>query len=102
MHDLPPLSVTLAQLQKEGYTEDFNLRESHPADQRAAIQLSPEEFTVDKYFRFEGNSDPNDEAIVYAISARHGNRKGTLVNGYGLSSDAGTDELVRALGQKTA
>ncbi|WP_223650575.1 phosphoribosylpyrophosphate synthetase [Hymenobacter psoromatis] len=100
MHHLPTLFETLAQLKKAGYTEDFNLNKNYLAGQRSAIQLSPEEFVVDQHFRFEGNSDPDDEAIVYAISALHFNLKGTLVNGYGPSSDAGAAELIRALQEK--
>lgn len=102
MHHLPTLSETLARLKQEGYTEDFNLRNRYLAGQRSAIQLSPEEFVVDEHFRFDGNSDPSDEAIVYAISALHFHLKGTLVNGYGPSSDAAADELMRALQEKIA
>jgi hypothetical protein len=39
---------------------------------------------VDKILRFEGMSDPDDNAILYAISTKNG-RKGILVDGYGIS-----------------
>jgi hypothetical protein len=57
---------------------------------------------VDKHYRFEGMSDPGDEAVVYAISSpRHG-VKGTLVNGYGISSEALSAEMVKALQENPA
>ena len=102
MHPLPTLSETLAQLKKEGYTEDFNLNGDFLAGQRSAIQLAPDEFVVDQHFRFEGPPDPADEAVLYAISSAHFNLKGTLVNGYGTSSDEAADHLIRAIRQHAA
>ncbi|MFD2787198.1 phosphoribosylpyrophosphate synthetase [Hymenobacter rubripertinctus] len=101
MHTLPTLSQTLAQLKKAGYTEDFNLHGDYLAGQRSAIRLAPSEFVVDQHFRFEGPSDPADEAVLYAISSARFNLKGTLVNGYGTSSDEATDRLLRAIQQQT-
>ena len=64
------------------------------------MQIHPEEFVVDKHYRFEGASDPADEAIVYAISSTTHNVKGILVNGYGTSSDQLTEGLIDALKEK--
>ena len=97
MHTLTTLSATLTQLKQEGYTEDFNLRSNCLECADDTIQIFPDEFVVDKYFRFEGPSDPADEAVVYAISSAMFHLKGTLVNGYGPSSDPATDALLQAL-----
>ena len=91
------VSEVLNALKKEGYTVDFNLQDNCLICQGNALQLAPNEFQVDRHYRFEGMSDPGDEAIVYAISsARHG-VKGTLVNGYGISSEAMGADMVKAL-----
>ncbi len=42
-------------------------------------------------------TDPSDEMILYAISSPELNLKGTLVNAYGIYSDAVADEMVRKL-----
>lgn len=97
MHTLPTLSETLAQLKVEGYTEDFNLKGDYLAGQRSAIHLAPDEFVVDQHFRFEGPSDPADEAVLYAISSAKFNLKGTLVNGYGVYSDDVADRIMRTI-----
>ena len=104
----PPCTViattTLAEplngLKAAGYTEDFTLDEMYLTGKRSAIRLSPEEFVADQHFRFEGNSDPDDEAVVYAISSAKFTLKGTLVNGYGISSNAAADEISQALLEK--
>jgi len=48
------------------------------------LRLNPEDFIIDKHYRFEGISDPDDEAVVYAISSLKQNLKGVLLNGYSI------------------
>jgi hypothetical protein len=91
------LSETVNGLKKEGYTLDFNARHDCLVCEETRTELSPDEFEIDKVYRFEGPSDPADEAVVYAISSPVHGIKGTLVNGYGISSDAMSSELVKKL-----
>ena len=88
------VTEAVADLQKRGYTADFNFHEKGViAD---TILLTPAEFEIVEYYRFEGDSDPADEAIVYAIESASG-IKGILVNGYGISSDSITNEMAEKL-----
>lgn len=52
---------------------------------------------VTHQFRFEGNSDPADEAIVLGIVCPTVGRKGVLVAGYGASMAPEHVELMHAL-----
>jgi hypothetical protein len=97
MDPMTPLSEIINHLRQEGYTEDFNLKDNCLECQGNVLAVFPDEFVVDKFYRFEGPSDPADEAIVYAISSTKHQLKGTLVNGYGMYSDALTDEMIQAL-----
>ncbi|MDP9047373.1 MAG: phosphoribosylpyrophosphate synthetase [Bacteroidota bacterium] len=87
-------------LRKEGYTVDFNLKGNALACSGTDLQIHPDDFVIDKNYRFEGESDPADEAVVYAISSEKYNLKGVLVNGYGTSSDPLTDDMIKALREK--
>ena len=97
MQTLPTLSETMNQLRKEGYTEDFNLQQNCIECRGGAFQLFADDFIVDKYFRFEGQTDPGDQAILYAISSDKHRLKGVLVNAYGIYSEPVTDDLIRKL-----
>jgi hypothetical protein len=91
------LSGTLDQLRKEGYVEDFNLHQNCLDCPNKRLKIFPGDFKVDKYFRFEGSSNPSDQAILYAISSEHHQLKGVLVNGYGIYSESLTDEMLEKL-----
>ena len=94
---MPTLSETLKVLKAKGYTEDFNLKADCIDCSNGNLRISPSDFHIDQYFRFEGNTDPGDGAIVYAISSEKYGLKGVLVNAYGIYADTLTDEMVAKL-----
>lgn len=91
------LSEAINGLIKLGYTHDFNIKDECVECHRENMALSPVDFQIDHIYRFEGNSDPEYQSILYAISSTKYNVKGTLVNGYGISSDEATSKLVEQL-----
>ena len=97
MPEYTTLSQTMDALRREGYTEDFNLQPDCLECSRNGQKIAPHEFVIDKTFRFEGESNPDDEAVLYAISGDDHRLKGLLVNGYGISSDGVADEMMRKL-----
>jgi hypothetical protein len=97
MESFDTLSEAITQLRKEGYTTDFNLKADSICHGDKDQKLSPKDFVVDNYFRFEGQTDPADEAILYAISVPTQGLKGLLVNGYGIYSESLANELAEKL-----
>ena len=91
------LTETLNDLRKEGYTEDFNLSSNCLECRQGQIKVFADDFKVDKFFRFEGESNPSDSSILYAISSDRLGLKGVLVNAYGIYSEPITDEMVERL-----
>ncbi|CAN5625293.1 hypothetical protein BH10BAC5_BH10BAC5_03170 [soil metagenome] len=91
------LSETINGLNKLGYIHDFNIQEDCLVCLQTKTTLSPDDFQIDKVYRFEGASNPDDQSILYAISSSKYDIKGTLVNGYGISSDETTSKLIEKL-----
>ena len=97
MKSYTTLSGTMNELRKEGYTEDFNLQQNCLECRNGEFKVFADEFKIDKFFRFEGESNPSDQAILYAISSDKHDVKGVLVNAYGIYSDSVTDEMLEKL-----
>jgi len=72
------VSEAVNQLRNHGFTIDFNTE--------AAAKYNADDFEIVEVHRYEGNSDPGDEAVVYALESKRG-EKGILVSGYGASAD---------------
>jgi hypothetical protein len=94
MYQYDSVAHALEELRKKGYTEDFNLQENCIICNTR--KFSAEDFEIKEVIRFEGNSDPGDEAIVYGIESKTG-LKGVLVNGYGYSSEPMGEEIAKKL-----
>jgi hypothetical protein len=97
MHAYDTLLDALNGLKKRGYTIDFNLAFDHIKCIDTGECLSPSEFEITEYYRFEGISNPADSSVVYAIAEKNGSMKGTLVNAYGMYSENLNEEMLQKL-----
>lgn len=72
---------------KNGYTEQFKVgsRGFHTAEEGSQA-YGPEQISVINFYRFEGESDPGDNSILYVVETADG-KKGTLVDAYGPYAD---------------
>jgi len=81
-------------LKKRGFTYDFNVQEDKLYCSEKHCSFNPDEFEVIEFHRFEGESNPADSSIVYAIQSEKNNIKGVLVNAFGAYSDSSTSNLI--------
>ena len=88
----------LNDLKKQGYVEDFNLKENCLECRNGQYKVFHDAFEIDKWFRIEGDdSSAESSSILYAISSKKHNLKGTMVNAYGIYSDRIADEMLSKL-----
>ena len=73
MYHYATVSKALEELAEKGFTVDFNILENR-------IINSPDDFEIVHIYRYEGESDPGDEATVYGIKSSTG-EKGVFVAG---------------------
>jgi len=99
MYAYDTLSEAVNALKQRGYTIDFNTDNDLVVCHQTPVSLAPDEFEIAEVYRFEGNTDPADEAVVYAIESKHGH-KGILVNGYGPSAEPIGSALVKKLRER--
>lgn len=91
------LTAAVADLGTRGYEHDFNLAQDCLECKALDLQLMPEEFEIDEFYRFEGMTDPSDSAVIYAISSPVGNLKGVLIDAYGVYAENISPELLDKL-----
>ena len=74
-------------LTAEGYTTNFGLRDGGLECGSCGHLTDPSQAIIDRIFRFEGASDPDDEAIVLGVRCPDCDRRGIIVAAYGASAD---------------
>lgn len=92
MYHYATVSKALDQLNEKGFTYDFNLNED-------VIKKNPEKFEIVHVYRYEGDSDPGDEAVVYGIKSTSG-KKGVYVAGFSANTDSETAKILSDLSIK--
>jgi hypothetical protein len=88
------VSEAVNKLKKRGFDLDFNLEENCLVCNEKKFDI--DDFEITEVYRFEGNTDPADEAVVYAIESKDG-LKGVLVSGYGISAEGMSAEMAKKL-----
>ena len=84
--DMRTLVSTTNMLDKEGFTSQFKATEKGLKSLTTETIYSPEQIKVVSFYRFEGESSPSDNSILYALETSEGER-GTLIDAYGPYSD---------------
>jgi hypothetical protein len=80
------LAGAVDDLARWGFREHFQIKAGKLLALDSGKTFDAPELVIRAYHRFEGVSDPDDMAIVYAIESRSGVR-GTLVDAFGVYAD---------------
>ncbi|CAM4158037.1 hypothetical protein FLAN108750_13180 [Flavobacterium antarcticum] len=89
MYHYATVSKALEELAEKGYSVDYNLQEDK-------IINSPQDFTIEEIYRYEGETDPGDEATVYGIKSSAG-EKGTFVAGLSIDAEKSATMVLNEL-----
>ena len=82
------LSSTIERLTGRGFTAHFGVVGNRLRAFESGETFGAHEVIIRGYDRFEGVSDPDDMAIVYALETRGGVR-GTLTDAFGVYAEPG-------------
>ncbi len=91
------LSHAISRLHASGYEHDFLAEASGLRDLTTGALFAPEVLLVDEVIRFEGVTDPDDEAIVCALSHRTEGVRGTYSAAYGAGMDSLDADMMQRL-----
>jgi uncharacterized Fe-S cluster protein YjdI len=97
MENYETLIEAINDLKTKGYTEDFNLKQNCIECRDGKFKIFHNEFHIDRAIRFDVDTDPADQSILYAISSDKHNLKGLLVNGYGIYTEDISNEMIEKL-----
>lgn len=89
MYHYATVSKALEELKEKGFTIDFNIQEKRIID-------SPDDFEIVHLYRYEGESDPGDEATVFGIKSSTG-EKGVFVAGLSTFADSSAAMVLNEL-----
>ncbi|MBL0341370.1 MAG: hypothetical protein IPP71_10760 [Bacteroidetes bacterium] len=83
-------------LVKKGYDENFQVNTEGLKSLSDDQIYQPSDVSIPNFYRFEGQNDPSDNAIVYVIETNDG-KSGMLIDAYGVSASSKIGEFIKAV-----
>lgn len=84
------LSEAVDFLTQKGYAEDFKAEQNVIKALYSKKEYAPKELKIVDSFRFEGETNPEDETVLFALISKD-NVKGTLVMSYSATHSQNID-----------
>jgi hypothetical protein len=100
MSDPKPMETlqdALVRLRAAGFREVLRATPAGFAAESTEEVRPPEELVVEEIVRFEGASEPSEEAVLFALASRDDALRGTFVSSFGPGTDPVAGELMRRL-----
>lgn len=91
------VTEALKDLKLRGFTTDFNIAFDKLMCSENKVCLNPDEFEIVEVYRFEGETDPGDENVVYAVESKDGNIKGSFTSAFGTYAETASNEMLQKL-----
>jgi hypothetical protein len=91
------LSEALDRLAANGFTHGFRAGDHRLRDLMTGDTYDPELLGIAEVVRFEGDSDPDEQATLFALRSQSGSPLGTYVVVYGVGMPPEDSELVHRL-----
>ena len=99
INEMRTLSQVLEKLRLKRHDNEFTMKDGFFVTGNGK-QYKPEDLTIIKTYRFEGESDPSDSSIIYIIEANDG-LIGYSMDAYGVYSnhdeEEGYDNFIRTI-----
>ena len=99
MYHYATVTEAINELREKGFTLDFNLEENCLSCKGG--KFNDDEFEIREVYRYEGESDPGDQATVYGIES-HDGQKGILVTAFGAGTESFASKVLEKLKMHTS
>ena len=97
MKSYDTVTGALHDLKLRGYTVDFNIAFDKIVCSKNETVLNPHEFEIVEVYRFEGDTNPDDEDVVYAVESKDGQLKGIITSAFGMYAESVSTEMIQKL-----
>lgn len=87
------MTEAIADLRRRGYSGSFEPEDGRLRLVETGRAYAPDELTVREHHRFEGQTNPDDMSVVYALESGSGDR-GIVIDAFGAYADPVIGEVL--------
>jgi len=93
-HYRTPMAIKADFLQEKGFTEEFQISPDGLKALSSGKIYQPQNLKILEHFRFEGITNPDDEAVMYVVETKDG-LKGTIVDAFGIYANTELSDFMK-------
>jgi len=97
---LESLADAIERLGRRGFTHDLRVEDGRLLDLATGQVHEPERLEIADLVRFEGESDPDEQAVLFALRSPGGRPLGLLASVFGAALPPEEGDVIRRLGGK--
>jgi len=92
--EMKTLTETIDKFRSKEFIYDFYIKDGKLRSDETKESFMPEDLIIERTGRYEGDSNPDDMSIIYAITSESGT-KGILLDAYGTYADPQISEFIK-------
>ncbi|HMS33708.1 MAG TPA: phosphoribosylpyrophosphate synthetase [Ignavibacteria bacterium] len=92
--EMSTLTETIEKFRTKQFIHDFHIKDDYLVCDETGEKFSAEELIIERTGRYEGDSNPDDMSVIYAITANSGTQ-GILIDAFGAYSNPAISEFIR-------
>jgi hypothetical protein len=91
------VSEALIRLEKRGFDRNFMATRQGQLEVRGSPPMDPEDLVLEEVVRFEGESDPDDQAALFVLRTPDDRLRGTFLASFGPKMEPDSVAAIRRL-----
>jgi hypothetical protein len=95
-NEMKTVVEVINRLREKHYIHDFEVSHHKLICKETGECFDAHEVLIDKTFRFEGDSNPDDMSVLFAVTSNSGT-KGILLDAFGTYSNADVSEFIKKI-----
>ena len=95
-NEMKTVVEVINRLREKHYIHDFEVSHHKLICKDTGECFDAHEVTIDKTFRFEGDSNPDDMSVLFALTSKSGTQ-GILIDAYGTYANADVSEFIKKI-----
>ncbi|MEO7358554.1 MAG: phosphoribosylpyrophosphate synthetase [Ignavibacteria bacterium] len=88
------LSQVMVSLKNKHCAKDFTFEDKKVLCKETSESFDPDDLVLEKAFRFEGDSSPDDMCVLYHLTSESGTN-GMLIDAFGTYSNAKLSDFIK-------
>ncbi len=93
-NEMKTVIEVIARLREKHYIHDFEVSHGKLMCKETEECFGSDDVKIDKTYRFEGDSNPDDMSVLFAITANSGTQ-GVLIDAYGVYSSTEVSDFIK-------